>query len=274
MGSPLIEVSFFLCLLFVGSWRLGLFCSGGLRPCLQKKEGRAKARPYILSFQRDANFPLAAVDAVVPGDAKGARFYGYFDGVAVMEAIEVVEVDGQAFKTLPGAPRPHKQAAAAANDAFHVEAAFDGGWIVGDAFLRVEAAVDEQCGRENPWKWNKAGVDALENFDLLAITGAPLQDYRQEQDSEKNQTEENEHQVDVEGRVDLADVREGQRTEEKNGGAEHQPAAEHDLGGSGRETARGTLIGGSFGAAIKAVGHGKWGRETAKIAGDRATVNL
>jgi hypothetical protein len=34
------------------------------------------------------------------------------------------------------------------------------------------------------------------------------------------------------------------------------------------------LIGGSFGAAIKAVGHGKWGRETAKIAGDRATVNL
>jgi|HubBroStandDraft_5_1064220.scaffolds.fasta_scaffold257987_2 hypothetical protein len=61
----------------------------------KKKEGRAKVRPYVYPSCEAQTFQLsAAVDAIVPGDAQGAGFDGYFDGVAVMEAIEIVEVDG------------------------------------------------------------------------------------------------------------------------------------------------------------------------------------
>jgi hypothetical protein len=52
-------------------------------------------RPYVYPSCEAQTFQLsAAVDAIVPGDAQGAGFDGYFDGVAVMEAIEIVEVDG------------------------------------------------------------------------------------------------------------------------------------------------------------------------------------
>jgi hypothetical protein len=89
----------------------------------------------------------------------------------------------------------------------------------------------------------------------MAIAGAALEDHREKQHAEEDHAEENQHQVDIERRINLADVREGQRAEEKDGGAQHQPAAEHDFGGGRGEATRGALIGGSFGTAIKATCH-------------------
>jgi hypothetical protein len=95
----------------------------------------------------DGELFSTAVNAIVPGDAEGAGLDGDFDGVAIVKAIEVVGVDGQALEMLARTPGTYEQAAAAVHDAFHVEAALHHVRIVGDVFRRIEAAVDKQGGR-------------------------------------------------------------------------------------------------------------------------------
>src|SRR5580704_596648 len=128
----------------------------------------------------------APVDPVIPRDPQSPGLDRDFNSVAVVEPVEVIDVHRQAFKMLPWTPRPHQQPAAAAHYPFHVEAAFDSSRVIDNVFLRVEPPVDEQRGSKNPRQWNKSRVDALENFDFLAIAREALQDHGQEQHSEKN----------------------------------------------------------------------------------------
>jgi hypothetical protein len=197
----------------------------------------------------------AAVDAVVPRDAEGAGLDGYFHQVTDVESVEVVGVYGQALVGLTWAPTTNRQAARAAYQSLHIKAADNCGGVIGDIFYVVEAAVDEQRGGENPRKRDESRVDALEDFNFFAIASATLKRDGEEERGEENHAEEDQHQVDVERRVDLADIGERQRAEQEDRGAGHQVAAEHHLRGSGGQATRGALIGGSFGTAVQATGH-------------------
>src|SRR5262244_1245825 len=122
----------------------------------------------------------AAVDAVIPRDAESAGLDGDFDEIAVTKAIEIVCIHREPLNALAVAPGVHQQTTAAANDALHVEAAFDNGRIVGHVICRIQPPIDEKSGRQNPRQWNESGVDALQHLDFLAITRATLQYYGEE----------------------------------------------------------------------------------------------
>src|SRR3984893_10840633 len=121
-----------------------------------KQGGRVMAGPLHWPSPRTCS---AAVDAVVPGDSHCAGFDGYLHKIAIVEAIEVVDINRETLEMLARAPRAHEQASAAAHDALHVEAAFDDGWVVENAFLSVQSAIHEKCCGQDPRQRNKSGVD-------------------------------------------------------------------------------------------------------------------
>src|SRR5579859_4302755 len=163
-------------------------------------------RCFIASLLRCVVAPgSSTVDAVIPGDAQGAGADADNHRVAFAEAIEIVEIDGEALEALASAPGMHVQAAAALHDALHVEVAFHGSRVIDDIFLSVEPAVDEQRGGENPRQGNEAVVDALEDFDFLMIARAALQNDGQRERGEEDDAEEDQDEIEVERGINLAD---------------------------------------------------------------------
>src|SRR6202012_1445912 len=106
------------------------------------------------------------------------------------------------------------------------------GWVVDDVLCVVEATVDEERRCENPGKRDESCVNSLQYFDFFPVARALLQNDRKKKSGEENHTKKDQHQVDIERREDLADVRECQRAEQENRRTKNEAPTEHDLGRS------------------------------------------
>src|SRR5260370_40375440 len=93
-----------------------------------------------------------------------------------------------------------------------------------------------------------------------------MEDHGDGQRNKENHPVEHQHQVQIERRINLADVRERERPGEKYRRALKQAPAEHDFSGGGSEAAGGTLIRNPLGTAIKAARHRTY-YKTGSIAG-------
>src|SRR5437899_3300016 len=85
-------------------------------------------------------------------------------------------------------------------------------------------------------------VNPFKDFDLLVLAGAPLKHDRNCQSDEEQNTEENQHEVQVQWRINLRDVGKKKRAGQEEDGLLDEPLAEHELRCGRRETAGGTLI--------------------------------
>ena len=199
---------------------------------------------------------LAAVDAVEPGNAEDAGGDADDYGVAFVEAVKVVGVDSEALEFLPRAQGcADDQPAAAAHHATHVEAALHDGGVVDDVLGRIELAVEKEGGGENPGQRDKTGVNALEDFHVAAVARAAIEKNRDGQADEENDAEKNQHPIEIERRVKLADVGKQQRAEQKHGGALDEARTKFQLGDAGGQATRRTPVHVALGAAVKTPGH-------------------
>jgi hypothetical protein len=64
--------------------------------------------------------------------------------------------------------------------------------------------------------------------------------------TKENQPEENQNEIEIQGRIDLADVRKRQRAQQENSRLPHQPAAKHQLGGGCSQPTRRALVRGAL----------------------------
>jgi hypothetical protein len=155
------------------------------------------------------------VHAVNPRDAEDAGFDGYFNFVANMEAIEIVGIHRQAFHFLVGTPRLHDQAASAADQPLHQEFRFHALRNVNRLGLGIHFAIQKNRRGQNPGQWNKAGENPFEDFDFLMLAGAAVKHCGDRQSDEKQHSKENQHEVQIERRVDLRNVGKEQGTDEE-----------------------------------------------------------
>ncbi len=153
------------------------------------------------------------------------------------------------------APGMNNQAARSADDTFHLITAEDGGGVIGEVFGGVETAIEEERGGENERNGKQSGEEVLEDFDFLVGMSAAIQKNGDGESEEKNQAEEDEHGVQIEGRINLADIGEKERTGEEEGSLDKQAAAEYEFGGDGGQATSGTLIGIARCATIHATSH-------------------
>src|SRR4029077_664099 len=93
---------------------------------------------------------LTAVHPVIPRDSQSAGLDRHFYGVAIVEAVEIVQVYCQPLDMLSRSPGFYQQSAAAAHDALHVEAALDRGRVIGQVILGISATVHQQRSCQNP----------------------------------------------------------------------------------------------------------------------------
>lgn len=198
-----------------------------------------------------------AIDTVEPGNAESAGLDTDDDAVAFVEAVIVIGIHGEAFKTATGSPGADEDAAGAADDAGHLIAAVHDGGVIDDVFVGIEPAVEEENGGEDEGDRDEAGEEMAEDFDVAASVGAAVEVEGEEEAGEEDDTEEDEHGVNIERSVELADVGEEERTGEKESKLAKKAAAKDDLRGGGGEAADGALIAGALGAAIQATGHRK-----------------
>src|ERR1700693_6055996 len=149
----------------------------------------------------------------------------------------------------------NEQATRAADDSRHVVAAIHSSGVISHVFFRVQLPVHKKCSSQNPRQWNESRVNALEHFEFPAISRATVEYHGDGQRDKEEAAEEHQHKVQIERRINLADVRKRQRPGEKYRRALQQPPTEHDFSGSGSQSAGGALIRCPLGAAIKAACH-------------------
>src|ERR1700686_3183613 len=87
------------------------------------------------------------------------------------------------------------------------------------------------------------------------LSGPTIEQYRNRQGDEEQHSKKNQHQVQIEGRIDLRDVWEEQRTSQKEKCLLDQPLAEHQFRGRRGEATKGTLIRGTGRTTVKTAGH-------------------
>src|ERR1700722_15050720 len=151
----------------------------------------------------------APVNSIKPGNAKRSRLDRHYHRIAILKTVEVVGIHRQARNFLPVAPAFHEKAPAAAHQPFHVETVFHRRWAIDEIFWRIEFAIQEKRRSQQPRQRNKSVIDALQDFEFLSVARAAIQNKRQRQRQKKQQAEKNQHQIEVQWWIDLADVREG-----------------------------------------------------------------
>src|SRR4029077_5340200 len=87
------------------------------------------------------------------------------------------------------------------------------------------------------------------------LAGAPLEHDGNCQSEEEQNAEEDQHEVQVQWRIDLRDVGKKKRAGQKENGLLNAPLAEPELCCGPRETAGGTLIRDARSATVKTAGH-------------------
>jgi hypothetical protein len=186
------------------------------------------------------------------------RFFRNINLVAFVEAIVVVVVDRQPFIAAAFTPGINKQTAGTANNALHLITPDDGGGMVGDVLGRIQPAVQKNPNGKDKRNRNQAGKEVFEGFDFLASASAILEKKSEAQSGEKHDAKKHQHGVQIQGRINLADIREDQRARQENCGLGDEPAAEDKLRSSRGQSASGTLVRGALGATIKTASHHRY----------------
>src|SRR3989454_4219409 len=120
-----------------------------------------------------AHAALGAENAIDPRDAHEPGLHFDQDGVALLEAAEVIAVHRQALEPRALAPRPHDESPAAADQTAHVELFHhDRGMLLG--LCLVQISVDKQQRRKQPGQRNEPEVDALEQLHVALAARAPF----------------------------------------------------------------------------------------------------
>lgn|SRR5271168_722585 len=186
------------------------------------------------------------IHAVKPGNAQGTGFLAHIDPVSDVKTIEVVGVDGQSLDFSAFPPGLDKEAAGAADNAFHLVAPNNDGGMISNTFRRIESAIEEDAEGKKEGNWNQPREKVAEDFDIFAVAGLTVEEDRDGEGSEEDQSEEDEHRVEVKRRIDLAEVREEQRTKQKECHLANEAATENKFRRSGGQPAVGTLIAGAL----------------------------
>src|SRR5260370_41263215 len=195
-----------------------------------------------MASRRTKLYLSATIHTEIPRDAERSGLNRDNDRIARVKAIVIIGIHGQRLVSLPFPPGVHERAAGAAYDSRHVVAAFYGGGVVSHLLLGVQFSIQEQSCGENPRQRDESDINPFEHHKFLAIPRAAVEDDSQRQREEKYQAEEHQYPVELERRIDLADVGKRQRPGKKYGGAPQPPGTGKDLRGPPRETPGGTLF--------------------------------
>src|SRR5208282_2307813 len=151
----------------------------------------------------------------------------------------------------PLAPGKHEEPPRAAHHTTHQIAAFDAGGMIGNALLGIEHAIQQQRQREDERNGQESGEQVLQENNILAHARLAVQENSQSQREEEHQAEEDQHAVQIERRIDLAEIGKEQRTDEEDGHLPEQAAAKDEFRGGGGKAADRALIAEALGATIQ-----------------------
>jgi hypothetical protein len=121
----------------------------------------------------------------------------------------------------------------------------------------IEPAVKKKSYGKNKGDGKQTSEEVPGDLNILTRTSAAIEINDQGQGKKEDHAEENEHGINIERRIDLAQIGKEQRTNEKNGHLAEQAAAKNEFGGGGGKAADRALVCDSLGTAIKATSHEK-----------------
>src|SRR5262249_26477570 len=154
--------------------------------------------------------------AVDPGNSGDTGLDGHFQGIADAKTIEIVGFYRQSFEFSSWAPGADDEPAAAADDSLHIKGGADRRGDVFNVFRTVKFSVHKKNNSENPGERDEAVEDSFYGFDFSVAAGEAIQNHGQGQRNKEHDAKKDEHEVQIKGRKDLADIRKAERTGKKN----------------------------------------------------------
>jgi hypothetical protein len=104
--------------------------------------------------------------------------------------------------------------------------------MVLDLARRIELPIDKERGGKKEWNRKQAGEQVAQDFNVFTRARLTVEKNRQGQSGEKHEAIKNEHGVEVQWRINLAEIRKEQRASQEDGHLAKKAATENKFRGS------------------------------------------